>query len=228
MPPILPATNASDTTMKRIRPELIPVARLDEARQLAWKGDYKCAVALYTEIIASGKDVAAAYAGPTRAYLKMRKVDDAYNAASKAVELEPSLAAAHAALGDIYFRQGKLHEAEHEYLTPLRAKNEDARAYFGLSRIYHTTFNDKRAKIVLDRAHALDPNDPETNSDWVQTRPAEEQIRAFEPFIAAGGHGEHVGRAGAHQWLAVLKGQVQHPERKCHMVNSVQTAQMSL
>jgi hypothetical protein len=66
------------------------------------------------------------------------------------------------------------------------------------------------------------------NSDWVQTRPAAEQIRALEAFIAAGGHGEHVGRAGARQWLAVLKDQAQHPERKCHMVNNVQSAQMSL
>jgi tetratricopeptide (TPR) repeat protein len=131
--------------MKRIRPQLIPLTRLDEARQLCWNGDYKRAAALYTEIIASGKDVAPIYAGLARAYLKMRKVDDAFKAASKAVELEPSLAAAHAALGDIYFRQGKLYEAEREYLTPLRAKNEDARAYFGLSRIYHTTFNDNRA-----------------------------------------------------------------------------------
>jgi tetratricopeptide (TPR) repeat protein len=227
-PPVPPATSKPGSATKVIRPQLVLVTRLEEARQLCWNGDYRRAATLYTEIIASGRDVAAAYAGLAHAYLKMRKVDDAYKAASKAVELDPSLAAAHAALGDVYFRQGKLYEAEQEYLTPLRAKNEDAQAYLGLSRIYYTTFNENRAKIVLDRAHTLDPKDPDISSDWVQTRPAAEQIRALEAFIAAGGHGEHVGRAGARQWLAVLKDQALHPDRTCQMVNKLQSAQINL
>jgi tetratricopeptide (TPR) repeat protein len=227
-PPVPPATSKPESATKIIRPQLVPVTRLEEARQLCWNGDYRHAATLYTEIIAGGKDVAAAYAGLAHAYLKMRKVDDAYKAASKAVELDPLLAAAHAALGDVYFRQGKLYEAEQEYLTPLRAKNEDAQAYLGLSRIYHTTFNENRARIVLDRAHTLDPKDPDINSDWVQTRPAAEQIRALAAFIAAGGHGEHVGRAGARQWLAVLKDQALHPERTCQMVNKLESAQLNL
>jgi hypothetical protein len=67
---------------------------MDIAQQHYWNGDYKRAAAVYSEIIAGGKDVAGAYAGLARAHLKMRKVEEAYKAAAKAVEVEPSLAGA--------------------------------------------------------------------------------------------------------------------------------------
>jgi tetratricopeptide (TPR) repeat protein len=228
-PPVNPATTtAPDKPAKLVQPPPAPPTPLDVARQHYWNGDYKRAAARYTEIIASGKDVAAAYAGLARAELKMRKVDDAYKAASKALEMEPASAAGHAALGDVYFRQAKLKEAEQEFLTALPAKEEEARAYFGLSRIYHATFDEKRAKTTLDRAHALEPRDPDINVDWLETRPATEQIHALEAFVASGGHGEHIGRAGARQLLVMLKDQQAHPERTCQMARKVREAKISL
>jgi tetratricopeptide (TPR) repeat protein len=225
--PVIPAvTNNPDKPAKIV--QLEAKSRLEEARQLSWNGEYKRATAVYTEIIAGGKNVAAAYAGLARTYLKVRKVDDAYKAASKAMEAEPSLAAAHVALGEVYFRMGKLREAEQEFLTPLKAKNEDALAYFGLSRIYHATFEGKSSKTALDRAHELEPRDPDINGDWLETRPATEQIRALEAFVASGGHGEHIGRAGARQLLVMLKDQQKHPERTCRMVYKVHEAKLSL
>jgi tetratricopeptide (TPR) repeat protein len=228
-PPVNPATTTTpDKPAKLVQPPPAPPTPLDVARQYYWNGDYKHAAARYTEVIASGKDVAAAHAGLARAELKMRKVDDAYRAASKALELEPALAAGHAALGDVYFRQGRLKEAEQEFLTPLRANKDEARAYFGLSRIYHATFDEYRARMALDRAHTLEPKDPEINVDWLETRPAAEQIHALEAFVASGGHGEHIGRAGARQMLVLLKDQQKHPERTCQMVHKVHEAKMSL
>lgn len=213
---------------KIIRHSPAPATPLDEARQLYWNDDYKRAAALYSNIIAAGTDVAEAYAGLALVYLRMKKEDVAYNAAAKAVELEPSLAAAHAALGEVYFRQAKLFEAEQEFLTPLRAEEEDARAYFGLSHIYHATFNEKRAKWALDRAHALDPKDPEINGDWLQTRPAAEQIRALESFVASGGRGGHIVRSRARQMLAILNDQAQHPDHTCRLVSKVRATEMDL
>jgi len=205
-----------------------PASPLDDARQLYWNGDYHRAAALYSEIIIAGTDVAAAYAGLARVYLAMHQVDNAYKAAAKAIELEPSLPAAQTALGEVYLQQGKLYEAEQEFLRPQTAKREDARAYFGLSLIYHATFNERRAKTVLDRARILDPKDPEINSAWLQTRPAGEQIRALEAVVASRGHGDHVARARARQMLAVLKDQAQHPDRSCQVVSRVQATQMNL
>jgi tetratricopeptide (TPR) repeat protein len=227
-PPAIPAaTITSDKPAKMLLPER-PPSPLKEAQQFCWNGEYKRAAALYNEIIAGGTDVAAAYAGLARVYLKIQKIDDAQKAAAKAVELEPTLATAHAALGEVYFRHGELQDAEQEFLSALQANNKEARAYLGLAHLYLATFNKQRAKAALDRAHALDPKDPEINGDWLETRPASEQIRALEAFVAAGGHGEHVPRAGARQTLALLKDQALHPGRTCQMVNKLSATQMNL
>jgi tetratricopeptide (TPR) repeat protein len=226
-PPVSPVTTSIPDRPGKIV-ESQAASRLEEARQFSWNGDYKRAAALYNEIIAGGTDVAGAYAGLAHIYLEMRKVDDAYRAAAKALELEPGLAAAHAALGEVYFRQGKLKEAEQEFLAPLRAKNEEARAYYGLSRIYHATFKEQSAKTALYRAHALEPRDPDINGDWLATRPVTEQIHALEAFVASGGHGEHIGRAGARQLLVMLKDQQKYPERTCQIARKVHEAKLSL
>lgn len=225
-PTIPAATSTPDDQAKIVPPQA--TSQFKEARRLSWNGDHRRAAVLYNEIVAGGKDVAPAYAGLAHANLKMRKVDEAYKAAAKAAELEPYLAAAHTALGEVYFRQGKLKEAEQEFLTALRSNNEDALAYFGLSRIYHATFKEQTAKTALDRAHALEPRDPDINVDWLETRPATEQIRELEAFVASGGHGEHIGRAGARQLLVILKDQQAHPERTCLMAHKVHVAKMPL
>ena len=221
-------TSPPDKPVKLVQPPPAPPMPLDMARQHYWNGDYKRAAAVYSQIIAGGKDVAGAYAGLARAYLKLRKVEEAYKAAAQAVEVEPSLAGAHAALGEVYFRQGKLKEAEQEFLTTLGANKDDARAYFGLSRIYRAKFDANRARTALDRAHALEPKDPEINVDWLETRPAVEQIHALEAFVLSGGHGEHIGRAGARQLLVMLKDQQAHPGRTCQMAHRVRQAKMTI
>ncbi len=78
-------------------------------------------------MIASGDKAAApyAYAGLARAYLKLHKVDEAYDAAQKANALTPNAAPAVVALGEVYYRQGKFTEAEAAFRAPCTA---DARA----------------------------------------------------------------------------------------------------
>jgi tetratricopeptide (TPR) repeat protein len=221
------ATSAPDETGKIAQQDLAGTS-IKEARQLAWNGDYKRALAMYGEIIGSGKDVAAAYAGLARVLLRIRRMAEAEEAARKAVELDPTLATAQVALGEVYFRQGKLQLAEQKFLEPLRAKNEEARVYLGLARLYHATFNEPRAKTALEKAHAIDPKDPEINGDWLETRPAAEKIPALERFVGSGGHGEHVSRAGARQMLAMLKDRALHPDRTCQMANKINATQMNL
>lgn len=227
-PPAIAAVASAAEKPAKIARQDVAAAPLGEARQLAWNGDYKRAAARYNEIIAGGVDVAAAYAGLASVYLKMQKMDDAQKAATEAVELEPALPMAHTALGEVYFRQGKLQEAEQQFLTALKAKNEEARAYLGLAHLYRATFNEQGAKSFLGRAHALESKDPEINGDWLETRPAAEQIRALEAFVNSGGHGQHVSRAGARQKLALLKDQALHPDRTCKIVNKVSATQMNM
>ena len=88
-------------------------ATLDTALEKYRTGHFDTAIGGYESVIASGDKAAApyAYAGLARAYLKLHKVDEAYDAAQKANALTPNAAPAVVALGEVYYRQGKFTEA---------------------------------------------------------------------------------------------------------------------
>ena len=62
----------------------------------------------------------------------------AYDAATKAVALTPDRAPAVAALGEVYYRQGRLGDSEELFLKPLWKCNLDARAFLGLTHIWRS------------------------------------------------------------------------------------------
>jgi tetratricopeptide (TPR) repeat protein len=128
-------------------------------------GKFDEAIGTYNGVIAGGDPAAApyAYAGLARAYLKQHKISEAYDAASKANALTPNAAPAIVALGEVYFRQGRLVDAERAFRAPCIA---DARAYLGLSRIYLIVSNFKSARSALHAAQTLDPSDPDIRSAW--------------------------------------------------------------
>src|SRR5271170_2258935 len=137
-------------------------APLADALHLYRTGKFDDAAAAYSVIAASGgPDAVLAYTGLARVYLKQNKPSDAFDAASKAVAITPGKTPAITALGEVYFRQGKLQQAERSFLNPLEACDVDARSYLGLSRIYRATSNYNRAKSAVIRAYNLDPDDPE-------------------------------------------------------------------
>ncbi len=53
-----------------------------------------------------------------RFYLKQEKASDAFAAASRAVALTPGKTPAITALGEVYFRQGKMKLAQDSFLNP--------------------------------------------------------------------------------------------------------------
>ncbi|MGA8221111.1 MAG: tetratricopeptide repeat protein [Candidatus Acidiferrales bacterium] len=209
----------------------MPVASapLDEAQQLYRMGEFDRAINRYQQICRSGADEAAAYAGLARVYMKLKKPDEAFAAASKAVDRDPGLATVHSALGEVYLRQGKLYEAQQEFLFPFKTKQVDARSYLGLARLYQATFNFKRAKVTIDKAYGLDPTDPDIRSAWIQTRPRSEQIQALEGAIASpNDFYSRVEKARFKQRLALLKDRAEHPERTCSLANRPESAELSL
>ncbi|HTC40190.1 MAG TPA: hypothetical protein VK703_01385 [Candidatus Acidoferrales bacterium] len=70
----------------------------------------------------------------------------AYDAATKAVALTPDRAPAVAALGEVYYRQGRLGDSEELFLKPLWKCNLDARAFLDLTHIWRVSLNLKRAR----------------------------------------------------------------------------------
>jgi len=207
-----------------------PPAPLAEALHFYRTGKYEAAIERYNAVIKANADAtsASAYAGLSRVYLKQKKPADAFTAAAKAVELAPSLATAHSALGETYFRQGKLAEAEKEFLTPLRANNQDARAYFGLTHIYWATSNYKRAKDFIDQAHKLDPADPEIRRAWLSTLSFKEHLKALQEYLSGESNEDAQDREGLEHMLVVMEDEDGRPSHSCALKNKVTATQTKL
>jgi hypothetical protein len=193
---------------------------LVEAMQLYRMGEFNAAINLYKKLISGSADDAIAYAGLARTYLKLQRPYDAFAAAMKSVERDPSLATTHSALGEVYLRLGSLYDAEAEFLIPITKNQLDARSYLGLSRLYRATFNFKKAKAAIDKAYDLDPTDPEIRRDWVQTRPRWQEMRALEDAIASqSNYYSRAEKAVFKHRLALMKDRTIHPERTCSHAN---------
>ena len=157
-------------TVPALSPELAAALELYRSEK------FDEAIAAYNAILpAGGSEAAAAYAGLARVYLEKENIMEAYNAAQKAVALTPDRAPAIVALGEVYFRQGKLTEAQSAFSKPLRACDLDARAFLGLSMLYAVSLNWKRAKTNIDQAYKLDPDDPEIQRHYMSTVSAPER-----------------------------------------------------
>jgi tetratricopeptide (TPR) repeat protein/predicted aspartyl protease len=192
------------------------------AQTLYRTGKFDEAVTAYNAIVPQGgKEAAAAYAGLARVYLKEKRPDDAYEAAMKAVAITPGRAPAVVALGEVYYRQGKLPEAEQLFLKPLQACNLDARAYLGLTRLYRVTLNFKRAKTNIDQAFKLDPGDPDIRRAYLGTLSGAERVKFLKDYLAGLTDDDAEARTAMERQLAVLEGESKFEQHNCRLTTKV-------
>ena len=184
-PAIPRAPSAPSSAPAAVSAPHVSVSPLGGALDLLRKGRLTEAADAYSKIIASGTDVAAGYAGLARVNLKEKNVSGAYTAAAKAVDLDPKFSDGHVALGEVYFRQGNLADAEKEWISVVNSGHATARAYYGLYLISHATSNFKSAKARIDRAHQLNPDDPDIWRAWAFTLGREQRLKELRDFMAA-------------------------------------------
>jgi predicted aspartyl protease/Tfp pilus assembly protein PilF len=203
-------------------------APLADALHLYRTGKFDDAAAAYNAIIASGgPDVVLAYTGLARVYLKQNKVNDAFEAASKAVALTPDKTPAITGMGEVYFRQGKLGLAEKSFLKPLLACDVDARSYLGLARIYRATSNYNRAKNAMVQAYNLDPDDPEIGRAYIATlNPGE--LKTLREYLGREPNEEAKNRDSLERKIAVFEGESGQPVHTCRVASKVTATQTSL
>jgi len=108
LPPV--ATTAAVPTSPR-------AAAFAKAQQLYRTGKLAEAENDYKALIERDPQSALAYVGLVRVYLKQKRLSDASTVAAKALELAPPLSAVHVAMGEVYFRQAKMDEAERMRLS---------------------------------------------------------------------------------------------------------------
>lgn len=189
---------------------------LEKAEQLYRTGKFDAAAEEFNAVIQAGPQSALGYVGLVRVYLKQKKSADAYTAVLKAVELAPALDAVHVAQGEVYFRQGKMAEAENEFAALVKADTKEPRAYLGLSRVYRAASFHKHAKLAIDRAYALDPTDPDIQRAWIGTLSPAERLKALRAYLAGETNEDVEQRRSLEEQLIFLQNemsQVIHPCR---------------
>jgi len=198
----------------------IPSNPLEAALLLYRKGEFDGALAKYQEVLKDHLQSPDAYAGMVRVYLKQKKVDDAAKAADEGLAHvdHPRLRSARA---EVWFRQGRITDAEREWVQVVNSYPE-AHAYLGLARVRSAIAMYKTAKQMLDKAHEIDPDDPDIQSEWIYTLPRAERIKNLETSLAGENNWSADQRSSVVNYLQYLKERSkQKSTSPCRLVSKV-------
>jgi tetratricopeptide (TPR) repeat protein len=200
---------------------------LGEALILYRKGDFDGAIRDYQQVLQETPASAEAYAGLTRVYLKKKDVQQASDTIHKALQVADG-PAVHVALGEVYFRQGKISDAEVEWVKVINSGHADARAYLGLARVRWAISNYKSGWAMIDRAHALDPSDPEILRVWVGKLSRDERTKFLENYLASENNDDEESRTAMRHYLEYIKARAKDPRSACHLVSKTTATETSM
>lgn len=190
-------------------------------------GNFAAAIDGYQNLLKDNPKSADAYAGLARVYLQQRNVDLASQTVSKglAVSDSPSL---HVALGEVQFRQGKISEAEQEWVKVINSGHPDARAFLGLARVSNSVAMYKRGKTMIDKARELDSSDPDIERQWIGTLSRSERIEYLEKYLAGPNYEDGERRTDVQHYVDFLKARAKESSGRCRLVNNVTSTEIPL
>ena len=199
---------------------------LSEALRLYRKGQLEAAAQKYQELLEK-QNSPDAYAGLTRVYLKQDRVQDAYDTVSRGLNLSdsPSL---RVALGEVYFRQGNIFEAEQVWAKVVNSGTANGRAYSGLARVADAVSLHRKAKAMIDKAYALDPGDPEIRRQWISTLTRSERIRHLQEYLAGENNDDAKDRGDTERYLEYLLARQKDPHGGCRLVSGLASMETDL
>jgi tetratricopeptide (TPR) repeat protein len=205
----------------------LPPSPLAEARVLYEKGDFEAALDKYQHIVDAKPQSPDAYAGLIRTYLKMKNVSRASETATKALEAADSVPV-HVALGELYFRQGRIGDAEAEWVKVVNSGRQDAHAYMGLARVRWAISMYKSGWSMIEKAHALDPSDPDIRRAWMQRLSAKERIQFLKEYLAGDNNEDEETRTGMRHYLEFLEARAKDPRSACRLVSKSTATETTL
>jgi hypothetical protein len=179
----------------------------------------------YGVLIAANPNSAAAFAGLSRTLSKQSKVAEALTAAKKAVELEPGNPISHIALGEVYFRSGRIPEAETEFIPIVKSGQGYARAFLGEARVSWASSYYKQAKRMIDMARQLDSADPDIREFWMDTESSQDRLKAVKDEIADRANIDPKKREELKQALALL-GDTPMRRSSCRLASKITSLEM--
>src|SRR5438445_13090924 len=210
-----------------VEPSTVPVDHLGDAARLYRTVIFDRAIQEYQQLLQERPNFPDAYAGLTRVYLKKKDIRQAYETVTKGLQAASS-PLLRAALGEVYFRQGKIHEAEEEWVNLINSGHQDARAYMGLARVRWAISMHKSGWSMIDKAHQLDPTDPEIQKLWVRKLSRAERIKYLEEYLAGETNDDAETRAGMQHYLEYLKARAKDPRGACQLVSTTTTTETEL
>ena len=118
--------------------------------------------------------------------LAKEEVDEADEAIQKAVALSPGSASLLQAQGDVDFRKGDILKAEADYKAAYHIDPKNARAIYGIARIFQCAALNKKAALLFRQAHDLDPHDAAILSSFAAVSAKDdEELTAFQTALSA-------------------------------------------
>lgn len=193
---------------------------IHEALLLYRKGDFGGAEQKYEQILEKQPRSSDAYAGLARVYLKKKEVEKAFEIAERGRVVANS-PAVRVALGEVLFRQGKIHEAEDVWTGVVNEGHREARAYLGLARVRWAISMNKTAQNMIETAHELDPWDREIAKFWMSTLNRSQQIKYLEEYLASENNDDEETKKRLRHTLEYLKVLAQRSSGPCRLVNAV-------
>jgi tetratricopeptide (TPR) repeat protein len=200
---------------------------LGEAKIAMRVSKFDEALAKYQEILVQNPKSPDAHAGIIRAYLKKKDVAHASESATAALAVSDNHTV-RTAVAEVYFRQGRISEAEQEWVNVINSGYPDGRAYLGLSRVKGTIANYKTEKDLIDKAYQFDPKDPEIQRAWLGTLPASERIRLLEAFLAGPTGEDPREREDEQRHLDYLKARTALPKGSCRLASKITNTETPL
>src|SRR5947209_41595 len=151
------------------------------------EGDFEVAEKLYRDLLTKDARDAEARLGLSRALLKQRKNQDAFDQAARVIAVDPMSARAHALLGSALLGAGDFRLSVEEFRTALSFKDNEALAIAGLAMVdfYENRLDESLAG--LRRASFIDPNEPDYIYSLGQVAARNERYaeaaNAYEQFL---------------------------------------------
>ncbi|HEX5706191.1 MAG TPA: tetratricopeptide repeat protein, partial [Pyrinomonadaceae bacterium] len=151
------------------------------------EGNFEEAERVFREALSKDKQSDAARLGLSRALLKQRKNQDAFDQAARVVAEDPLSARAHALLGMALLNSGDFRVSVEEFRTALSLRSDDAVAVAGLAMV---DFHENRLQESLEglrRASFIDPYEPDYLFSLGQVAARSERYKeaadAYERFL---------------------------------------------
>jgi tetratricopeptide (TPR) repeat protein len=219
---------ATEVSVATESPNIKPVPRgLEEAFLLYRKGNFSGALEKYELVLKERPQSPDALAGEVRTYLKMKNVEQAAAVAEKglAASNSPRVRSARA---EVWFRQGRISDAEREWVAVINSGYPEPRAYLGLARVRGVLAKYKGEKAMLDKAHELDPYDSDIQQQWMETLSLAERIRYLQTALTGDNSSTAGEREDMASYLAYLNARVRQKGNSCQLVSKVTTTETPL